>query len=191
MENVCGNANASIPNMKRGRWSLSRRAKPGRKSLVQFLVKDIDDNESCVSSCTVTSTDDEWNNIQASLAKTRELEEEFEQEFEFEQLTKRKPKMSLGTINRKRDELELVKKSVDLDDELEYLQSFIDSMEENFKTLFSEITYKRCAAEFEEIHKRKPAPINYCEIVEELNLRIFPHTEWAYRIEEAIVSNLK
>lgn len=182
MENICDNR-ASYRKAQNANVGRSRRSRPMRRSLLQNLLQD--DNVS------TTSTDSEWTRIQGQIANTHELQNQFEDDIDYKKDDGyRRPRMSIGTINKKREELELVKQSMDLDEQLEYLNALIDSMEENFKTMFGEITYKRCIAEFEAKNNRKPNPINYYQIIDELDLRIYPYIEWADKIEKAIVENL-
>lgn len=184
MENICDNWNTNYRKASNVNYTKSRRSRPMRRSLLQNLLQD--DNMS------TASTDSEWNRLQGQLATTHELHNQFEDSLMCQgDSNARKPKMSIGTINKKREELELVKQSMDLDEELEYLNALIDSMEENFKTMFGEVTMKRCVAEFEEKFGRKPNPINYYQIIDSLDLRIYPYIEWADKIEKAIINSLK
>lgn len=182
MENICDNRTS--PYRKAQNVGRSRRSRPMRRSLLQNLLQD--DNVS------TTSTDSEWARLQGKIATANELQSQFDDDINYRKdENSRKPKMSIGTIQKKREELELVKQSMDYDEQLEYLNALIDSMEENFKTMFGEVTAKRCIAEFEEKNNRKPNPINYYQIIEDLNLRIYPYVEWADKIEKAIAQNLK
>ncbi|OHS94127.1 hypothetical protein TRFO_39698 [Tritrichomonas foetus] len=102
-----------------------------------------------------------------------------------------KKRLSLGTIATHREELELVKKSMELDDEIEYLNAFIDAMEENFKTMFGEVTAKRLISEFEEKNGRKPKTFNYYDVIDNIDLHVYPYVEWANKIEQAIAEKLE
>lgn len=184
MENICDNRNSAYRKAQNASIGRSRRSRPMRRSLLQNLLPD--DNVS------TTSTDSEWNHLQGQIANAHELQNQFDNENICSRDDNyRKPKMSIGTINKKREELELVKQSMDIDEQLEYLNALIDSMEENFKTMFGEVTLKRCIAEFEEEYNRKPNPINYYQIIDDLDLRIYPYIDWADKIEKAIMENLK
>ena len=99
--------------------------------------------------------------------------------------------MSIGTINTQREELDLVRQSMELDDELEYLNAYIDSMQENFKIMFGEVTAKQCIDEFTEKNKRRPKSINYYSIIEKLDLFSYPPVEWGLRIKDAIMNSLQ
>lgn len=102
-----------------------------------------------------------------------------------------KTRMSLGTIAAEREKVQHMRQSAALDDEIENLDMTINSMEENFKTMFGEITYKRMVLEFEAKNGRKPRPVNYCEVIEGMPLRDMRYVDWATAIEDAIADHLK
>ena len=103
---------------------------------------------------------------------------------EKEQHTKKR--LSLGTIARQRQDLELMKQSIALDSEIEYLNSTMDEMETNFKRLFAEATYRRLRMEYRIEHGKEARKFNYHAVVKKLPLQDHPHVEWATMIEEAI-----
>ncbi|KAH0786687.1 hypothetical protein GPJ56_009430 [Histomonas meleagridis] len=98
---------------------------------------------------------------------------------------------SLGEIQRKSEYAQLLQESYQLDEEIDFMNAMFDAMEDNFVEMFSQITFKRLSAEFEEKYHRKPKKINLFELIGTLKLDENPYTEWAPMIEKHIYNNLK
>ena len=152
------------------------------------MQKMINDDNCSVASA--TSTDSEWNSIQNKLSTNVMFQDDIDNS-SYSKGGSRRPRMSIGTINTQREELDLVRQSMELDDELEYLNAYIDSMQENFKIMFGEVTAKQCIDEFTEKNKRRPKSINYYSIIEKLDLFSYPPVEWGLRIKDAIMNSLQ
>lgn len=150
------------------------------------------------SALTPESSDIEWEMIKNGMAGVKRLEQEMNDGQDDSDIiraitfaTPRKQNMSLDAIAGQRAELEMVKYHNKLEDELEDLDATIQNWEECFKSMFSEITYKRLVIEFQQIHHRKPKPINCYSVVEKLNLAEHAYAHWPTLIEEAIAEALR
>jgi hypothetical protein len=97
-------------------------------------------------------------------------------------------RLSLGTIAHQREQLAALRKVMELDEEIDYLHSTMESMRETFKVMFAEATANRIACDFELNYHRKPMAIDYMGIVEGLDLDSRPYDEWAILIESAITA---
>lgn len=179
MENVIDNALPGSSSRKT-RFSMAPPSKhrKSRRSLMNARLLG--------SSTSDASSDGEWAAIQNNIAETEKLCEELDEEMGFLMPNIESSKrMSLGTIAAKRQEIEKARRSLELDDELEYLSNYIDAMEANFKRMFINITKERLAIE---------NPDKFIDAdcaLDALDLHSHPYIEWPDIIEQAIVSRMK
>ena len=101
-----------------------------------------------------------------------------------------KKRLSLGTIAEQRQELELMKESMALDEEVEYLNTTMTDMEEMFKQLYAKVTYERLMAEYANSHRKKHKPVDFAKIVSQIQLNRYKYTEWAELIEQALAEHI-
>lgn len=203
MENLGGNIifSARKSPKSRTRFAIPIMDTPTPRQYTECspLAKSLGVNVSPESTGTIASSEAEWEVIQNGMKQMKNLEDEIEsiqrddsdviRAITFNTPTRRR--MSLGAIKEQRAGLEMVKYSMELDDELEYLDVTIQNMEENFKIMFSELTYKRIVTEFEQVHHRKPKSIDYYRVIEQLDLSMYEYTDWSSIIEDAIAEEME
>lgn len=102
-----------------------------------------------------------------------------------------KKRLSLGTIATQRQELELMKESMSLDEEIEYISTTMSDMEAAFKELYAKVTYERLMAEYENEHGKKHKPVDYAKVVDVLPLNRHYFNEWAEMIEDALAREIE
>lgn len=149
------------------------------------------------------SSDAEWARIENNILENNRLAAELEEEirgFEEEDMSivraltfdsPLKKRLSLSTIQSQKEELALVKRSMELDEEIEFLDANLDAIEENFKSMFVEITTKRALAILAKKTDNPKLPVIDCyQLLEDLNLTDRPYIEWAAAIEKAIFDKI-
>jgi hypothetical protein len=81
------------------------------------------------------------------------------------------------------DEVILLRRSIELDEQAEYIDDYQTAMEGNFALMFAEATLRRLNAR--RIQKRE---LDLYELIDSLNLPDCPYCQWGERLEAAIVS---
>ena len=202
MENQTINVIYKSPSkVKRPRFSLPTGNKRMNGILGQSLIiPSPQENDSPIT--TLSSVDMEWTKLQKELEENKKYDEIFD-ELEVEdfdcvrELNFGSPNMkksSLNDISMKREELQLMKKALELDEEVEFLLISKDAMEENFKTMFAEITYERIAEEQRSQFKKPKPPTFLYSLIQELELINEEENDilsWASKIEEKIEEEMK
>lgn len=148
------------------------------------------------------SSDGEWARIEKNLEENQKITAELENEIKqlddddnsfVRALTFDSPpkKRSLSEIQSQKEELELIRRSMELDEEMEVLDATLDAIEENFKMMYAEITIKRAMAK---LARKTESPkfnvINYFQLIEDLNLYDQPYIQWASLIEKAVFDKM-
>jgi hypothetical protein len=95
-------------------------------------------------------------------------------------------KLSLGTINTQREEVSLLRQSMALDEEAQDIDDYRSAMEGHFAVVFAEVTKRRLNAK-----RVQEKELDIYELIDSLNLPDFPYTQWAERIENAIVTAME
>ena len=93
--------------------------------------------------------------------------------------------MSIGTITSQRNEIALMRKDMELDDEIAELNRQQGEMEETFRFMFTEITQQRLDYELD----AKCQTINVPQVhnhIANLDLSNVDYVEWASIIEKEI-----
>ena len=150
-----------------------------------------------------SSSDGEWARFQSALNESKEqsrMIEESDSDISFDddedsvarvlsfESSPVKKRMSIGTINNERNEIALMRRDMELDEEIADLNAQQDLMEETFRWMFSEITQQRICAELAAEGKEPSQDVN--QIVAALDLSEVDHIEWASIIEQAIEDNM-
>ena len=202
-ENVCPNAYSGMEMKRKPRFSLpanDRSLRREKASIPSLLLRS--PNCSGTNSPCNSSSDGEWARFQAELNSTNggieTLESDSDCSFEdndgvarvlnFDSPDKRR--RSIGTLNNQKKEIELMKRDMELDDEINELMAQKEEMEETFRMMFAEVTQQRLVCELKEQGK-DPDVSQVYQLVNSLDLRDVDHVEWATRIEKAIESFLE
>jgi hypothetical protein len=83
-------------------------------------------------------------------------------------------------------EVALLRRSMELDEESQYIDEYLSSMEGNFALMFAEITLRRMNAK--RVVKRN---IDLYELIDSLNLPDYPQSQWGERLEAAIFNAMR
>lgn len=140
------------------------------------------------------SVDREWMRIQETMKEVNQLNLELQNEmpgvfFDPDEdccraITFDSPDREQGNRNPAVDQHEdvnLLRRSIELDEDNAEIEDYQVAMEENFMLMFAEITLRRLNA------KRKcKKQIDIYEFVHSLNLRQYPHIQWANVLEDSI-----
>jgi len=201
MENIATNSIRS-PSVrgKKPRFSLPSGARRGKGILNQSLLAP--SPSECDSQCTSTtlsSTDVEWMKIQRKLQESRNHQKEMnEQESYNEDECNRvisfgspvQSELDIETIQKRREALLLYQQSSELDDEIEYLLAKMDALQENFQTMFSEITYDRIVWENESKQIQHKNPSFLYSTIQSLDLKQQDIVQWSSLMEHEIMKNM-
>jgi hypothetical protein len=95
-------------------------------------------------------------------------------------------KLSLGTITTQREEVGLLRRSMELDEEAQFTEDYQSAMEGHFAVMFAETTKRRLNAK-----RAEKKELDVYELIDSLNLPEFPYTEWGERIEIAVVDAMQ
>ena len=180
MENV--ECNGSSLLRKSIRRSLSSR----RTSLRSSLGGDTDDS--------LGSVDREWMRIQQSMQEVNALNEELQNEFVYAfadhdddcvraitfDSPDRKP-LDMDELDHQREEVYLLKRSLEIDEDNAAIADYIAAMQENFALMFAEVTLRRLNA-----RKRLKTELDIQKFVASLNLGQYPPVQWANVLEHSI-----
>ena len=137
------------------------------------------------------STDAEWAQIQEQLRAVSQMGDELNKEIEndeddcFRAITFESSghRPSLGSIAKQRAEVEMLKRSLELDEESQFIDDYRVAMEENFVLMMAQLTVRRLN-HMHGTHKE----LDLCEIINAMNLPDHPYTEWGRIIEQAVTT---
>ena len=203
-ENVCPNRVNSVDRKRKPRFSLPANDRTvqqlGRNPSSSFLLQTSSET-SPLNSPGNSSSDGEWARFQAALNESKEqskMLEESDSDVSFEdedddsvarvltfESSPVKKRMSIGTINNERSEIALMKRDMELDEEIADLNAQQDAMEDAFRWMFSEITQQRIRAEMAAKGK-KAKELDVNEHIASLDLENVDHIEWATLLEKTI-----
>lgn len=197
-ENSVNNLTQSARKTPRTRFLLSCDDPLSPKVCSPLVSRHIDFSESPMSATTPASSDLEWENIRNGIADARKLDQDISDDTEDTYViraitfrTPTKPPTCFKSRSDKSAEIEMIKHLRKLDEEEEDLDATRQSLEQCFKAIFGEVTYKRLVIEFERMYHRRPRSVNYHEIIEQLDLAEQPYTHWSTIIEDAIFAALR
>jgi hypothetical protein len=187
MENADANRCGSIPHRKsitRGRTSITRPG--GRRSSIRRSLNSrlLDSGESPLSQ---DSDDQEWlriqQRVQAAALVRSDMDGEVEELFtgDEECVCAITFDSAHGANLGQQHEVALLRRSMELDEETQYIDDYVSSMEGNFALMFAEITLRRMNAE--RVVKRN---IDLYDLIDSLNLPDYPQSQWGERLEAAI-----
>lgn len=173
----------------------SNQRQPRRLS-TRLMTDDIDE------STEHNTSDTEWLNFMESLRieerKFKEIENEIGDVLDMDSETEHvraltfsspdKMNAKLEKISKQREELELVRKSIQIDYELEELTDYVKLMEENFKNMFLQVTQRRIA---KQLNHKEIEQMDLHDILDHVNLDNHSYKELAPLIEEAIYNTVK
>jgi hypothetical protein len=184
----------SRKSLTSARFSLSSAGRRSsiRRSLRRELVGD--------TPLSPDSGDDDWLNIQRGVSAAARLRAEIDTEVSAlvadddadgcrRAITFTSPdtrKLSLGAINTQREEVSLLRQSMELDEEAQYIEDYRAAMEGHFAVMFAEVTKRRLNAK-----RAEKKEFDVYELIDSLNLPDFPYTQWAERIESAIITAME
>ena len=207
-ENVCPNRINTVERKRKPRFSLPANDRTvqqlGRIPSSSFLLQTSSET-SGMNSPGNSSSDGEWAKFQAALNESKEqskMLEESDSDISFDDgddddvarvltfesspvKSPLKKRMSIGTINNERNEIALMKRDIELDEEIADLNAQQDAMEDAFRWMFSEITQQRIRAEMAAKGK-KTKNVNVNERIASLDLENVDHIEWATLLEQTI-----
>lgn len=143
---------------------------------------------------TADSADDDWDLIQMGMQEVSKLTKEVDEEFDnvmydddedcVKALTFNSPgkhRMSLGTIEQEREKVNLLKRSVELDEEDEFMDDYITAMNQNFMLMFTEVTKRRL-----NLSNGTNKDVDLYAIINSVHLEDQPVVEWASILEKAV-----
>lgn len=142
------------------------------------------------SPMSVCSNDAEWEEIQDQLRAVSEMGSDLNRELEdgddcVRAITFDGHRPSLGSIAKQREEVDVLKRSLELDEEAAFIDDYIASMEENFALTMAHLTMRRV----NHIHGTH-IELDVYELLNCLNLPDHPYTEWGQMIEQAVTTTM-
>lgn len=200
IENSNPNTFASPDKKRRARFSLPTgdRAQLMRKHSRRESLLARKESDSPLQSPLNSSSDAEWANYQATLNTVKSQMQNIDESdgsFDYDDETDNafikhleltspaNKRMSIGTINNARSEIALMRRDLELDNEIQALDNEVAAMQEAFISMYAEITQQRIVTELKDRNKSLEG-LEVAEEIKNLDLSCIDPMQWATEMEK-------